>query len=35
VERVEAVDQDALQLMDEFTKDWVQAWCKEVNKKHK
>ena len=35
VERVEAVDQDDLQLMDESTEDWVQAWCKEVNKKHK
>jgi len=35
VERVEAVDQDDLQLMDESAEDWVQAWYKEVNKKHK
>jgi len=32
---VEVVDQDDLQLMDESTKDWVQAWYKEVKKKHK
>jgi len=33
-ESAEIVDQDELQLKDELNKEWVRAWCKEVNKKN-
>jgi len=33
-ELVEIVDPDELQLKDELNKEWVQAWCKEVNKRN-
>lgn len=31
-ETVGPPDQDELQLMDELQKEWVEGWCKEVNK---
>ena len=34
-ERVEVVDQDDLQSMDECAKDWVKAWYKEVRTKRR
>jgi hypothetical protein len=34
-ERVEAVDQDDLQSMDECAKDWVKGWHKEVRTKRR
>jgi hypothetical protein len=33
-ESAEIVDQDELQLKDELDKEWVQAWCKEIDKNH-
>jgi len=34
-ESIEIVDQDELQLKDEMSKEWVEAWRKEIKKDRK